>query len=191
MRRRPPVLAAAAAVLALAGCGGSGEQRRLPDAVPAPPQRAELGWVESYGEEGARMTFRVDELEVLEDGWRASIAITNGTAVGYALGERDRSLDRRFGLMLFATGDARELEQRNRAGELPAIREAVGYDPPLPAVLGPGETWAGTISAPGSLAAGLWARVVFGALAPVGESPEGLPGVLVWITDHAYRLRRS
>jgi hypothetical protein len=171
----------------LAGCGG-GDSEPLPEAVPAPPQRAELGWEESYGKAGERVVFGVRELQVLPHGWRAQISMTNDTGVQYAVGDPKASLDRRFGLMLFPTGDLRELEQRNRAGELPEIRAAESYEPALPLVLEPGSTWSGTISARGSLPAGLWARVVFGALVPVGESPAGLPEVLVWITDHAHRL---
>lgn len=185
---RRAVLPALLALVLLAGCGG-GEAPSLPEAVPAPPQRAELGWEESYGEAGARMIFRVSELEVLEDGWKAAISITNETDAQYAVGDPRASLDRSFGLMLFPTGDLRELEQRNRAGELPALRAAASFAPPLPLVLEPGSTWAGTISAPGSLAAGLFARVVFGTLVPVDEAPEDLPGALVWITDHAYQLQ--
>jgi hypothetical protein len=187
MRRALFVLAVAALAMLPAACGGG--ERSVPEARPAPPQRAELGWEESFGKTGARMVFRVRELEVLRNGWRAAISITNQTDADYAVGDPRASLDRSFGLMLFPTGDVRELEQRNQAGELPAVRPAADYSPPLPLVLEPGGTWSGTISAHGSLAAGLFARVVFGALVPVDESPEGLPGVLVWITDHAYRLR--
>jgi hypothetical protein len=182
------VLVAAAATLP-AACGGA--ETGLPDAGPAPPQRARLGWEESYGKSGARMVFRVNELEVLHNGWRAAISITNDTTAQYAIGDPKASLDRSFGLMLFPTGDLRELEQRNQAGELPAVRTASRFTPALPLVLEPGGTWTGTISAHGSLAAGLFARVVFGALVPVGESPDGLPGALVWITDHAYRLKEA
>jgi hypothetical protein len=187
---RTILLAACALALAgaAAGCGGD-DPAPLEESQPAPPQREDLDWVESYGENGARMVFRVHSLEVLADGWRARISITNDTTAQYAVGDPDAALDRRFGIMLFPTGDVRELEQRNRAGDLPEIRAAEEYDPPLPLVLEPGRTWTGTISASGSLAAGLHARIVFGALVPVGESPEGLPGVLVWITDHAYRLK--
>lgn len=187
----PPLLLRACALglaFVAAGCGG-GDPLPLPAAAPAPPQRAELDWTESAGEPGARVVFRVDELEVLEDGWRAAISITNDTRTQFSVGDPRAALDRRFGLMLFPTGDVRELEQRNRAGELPEIRAADAYEPPLPLVLEPGRTWSGTISAPGSLAAGTFVRVVFGALVPVGDPPEGLPEVLVWITDRAYRLR--
>jgi hypothetical protein len=191
MPRLLAVLAVSTLALGLvAGCGG-GDSEPLPEAVPAPPQRAQLDWEETYGKPGERVVFGVRELEVVPDGWRAEISITNDTDVQYAVGDPEASLDRRFGLMLFPTGDLRELEQRNRAGELPEIRTAEDYEPPLPLVLEPGATWAGTISARGSLPAGLWARVVFGALVPVGEAPEGLPDVLVWITDHAHQLERT
>ena len=37
--------------------------------------------------------------------------------------------------------------------------------------------------------AGSYARVTFGTLIAVGNPPEGLSEMVVWITDHAYHLR--
>jgi hypothetical protein len=108
--------------------------------------------------------------------------------VRYAVRDPDSSLAQQFGLMLFQTGDLRQLEQLNRAGELPAVRKAEVFHPELPLVLSPGQTWRGVISAPGALAAGRWVRVVFGMLAPIGTGPPGLREQLIWITDHAYQL---
>ena len=45
------------------------------------------------------------------------------------------------------------------------------------------------MSANGALVADSWVRVVFGTLIAAGKPPEGLEEVVVWITDHAYRLR--
>ncbi len=56
------------------------------------------------------------------------------------------------------------------------------------AVLEPGASWTGEISARGSLVAGSWARVVFGTLVAVGKPPEGLEEMLIWITDESYEL---
>ena len=58
----------------------------------------------------------------------------------------------------------------------------------LPVVLESGKTWAGTISAPGALAGGLWVRLSFGAFASVGEAPDVVASPVVWFTDHAYHL---
>ena len=46
------------------------------------------------------------------------------------------------------------------------------------------------MSASGALVADSWVRVVFGTLIAVGKPPDELDDVVVWITDHAYRLRR-
>jgi hypothetical protein len=69
------------------------------------------------------------------------------------------------------------------------VRAANRFAPELPKILEPKAAWEGTISAPGALVAGSWARVVFGTLIAVGKPPEGLEEVFVWITDNAYELK--
>jgi hypothetical protein len=192
--RRPPlafVLAPVAAGIvlsaSLAGCAG-GTDQALPLAEAAAPELAPLGWTEAYGPPGARLVFRVQRLEVRREAWSATVSVTNKTGIGFEVGGRDSLLDRRFGVMLFQTGDLRELEQRNRAGELPPVRPAASYVPALPEVLAPGATWRGVISAAGSLPARSWVRLSFGTFVAVGEPPKGLEPRVVWITDHAYPL---
>ena len=194
--QRPVLLVLLLALLAV-GCGS--ESSPLEPAQAAPPQTAELDWVEicragvdddpCEGKSAAHVVFGVERFEVLKDGWRARVSLTNRTKIRYSVGDPKASLDRVFGLMLFRTDDLRELEQLNRAGELPSVRRADAFRPALPLVLEPGQTWIGEISARGSLAAGRYVRIVFGALVAIGDAPAGLPDELVWITDHAYRLR--
>jgi hypothetical protein len=187
---RRALLAAGIAVLA-AGCGGDGDPVVLADEGRAPPQRATLDWSETYGEPGARLVFRVGSLAVEPDGWTAEVEVENDTRVPFTVASGPSSLDRAFGLMLLPTGDIRELDRLNRANELPPVRQAERFDPPLPGVLEPGQSWKGTMAARGSLPAGSWARVVFGAFVTIEEPPEGLQERVVWITDHAHRLRRG
>lgn len=184
---------------ALAGFAFSSTAERLRDGdaeqapaigAPAPPQRAELGWRETYGPAGQQLVFRVEWLEVTVDGWAARIGLQNRTSIAYSVGDPRATLDRSFGLMLFSSGELAELQRRNAERTLPAVRIARGYEPELPAVLEPGATWEGTISAPGALAAGAWVRVVFGALTAVGKAPDGLREQVVWITDAVHRLER-
>jgi hypothetical protein len=156
--------------------------------VAAGPQVANLDWKESYGKPGEQLVFTVDSLEVTESGWKARVGVENGTQVDWKLvpgGTPEGS----FGLQLFETGDKKELDERNRAGTLPAARAATRYVPDLPRVLEPNASWEGTISARGPLVAGSWARVVFGTLIAGGKTPEGFGNRVVWITDHAYQLR--
>jgi hypothetical protein len=155
----------------------------------AGPQTAALGWKETYGKTGEQLVFTVDSLAVTESGWKSKIGIENGTKVAWELAP-GATPDGSFGLQLFETGDKDELDQRNRQGTLPAVRAATGYEPALPRILEPGVSWEGTISARGPLLAGSYARVVFGTLVAVGKPPDGFQDVFVWITDHAYRLRR-
>ena len=133
-----------------------------------------------------RLRFAVDSLTVRADGWSAEIGITNSTRSSFELGVDPAQLS--FGLMLFATGELEELEQANRQGRLPTVRLAARIEPPPPDLLAPGATWRATLSAPGSLADGSWVRVTFGPLRAVGDPPEGLEPVVLWITDRSHRL---
>ena len=92
--------------------------------------------------------------------------------------------------MLFESGRQSELESRNADGTLPSLRPATRYEPELPKILESQGSWHGVISAPGSLVAGSWVRVVFGTLIAIGSTGDVLDDHVIWITDHAYRLRR-
>jgi hypothetical protein len=158
--------------------------------VAAGPQSAMLFWRETYGRPGQKLVFEVERLRVMRDGWKAWVQLTNKTSVAYEVGDPGATIDRSFGLMLFETGTAAELESRNAEGALPALRPATRYQPELPKILESKGSWHGVISAPGSLVAGSWVRVVFGTLIAVGSTGDVLEDRVVWITDHAYRLRR-
>ena len=181
MRRTLCLLAA----VLLAGCGGAAPEAIAP-AVPAGPQHAELDWRESYPPTGERLVFTVETLDVTDTGWSARVAVRNETRIPFETGRRREDLS--YGLMLFASGDLEELEAASTAGTLPPARTAETLEPPPPTILEPGATWRTTISAPGALAQGSWARVAFGPLRAIGDPPEGMQPVVLWITDHAHRL---
>ena len=181
MRRTLPLLA----VLLLVGCGRV-ESKPLEPAHAAEPQHAELGWTESHpAGVGTRLVFEVAALEVTTEGWSAAVSVANRTEYDFEVdtGPGDYS----FGLMLFATGDLKEVEDANREGRLPPVRRATRIEPAPPQVLRPGSTWSATLSAPGSLPDGSWVRVVFGAFLGMGDVPVEFRRV-VWFTDHAHRL---
>jgi hypothetical protein len=180
------VLAVGAAVLA-AGCGSDGGA--LPASTAAPPQRAELGWTERFPEEGPALVFRTRWFEVTTTGWEADVEIENRTTTTWELGADRLAVGQSFGIMLFATGDLDEVEERGRDSELPGLRPAQSFVPELPAQLAPKATWRGVISARGRLASRRYVRVVYGPLVAVGDAPDGMASQFVWITDHAYRLR--
>jgi len=194
---RTTILVLVALGAALAGFAFSSAAERLRDektdsaaSVAASPQSAELGWRETFGSASEQLVFSVDRLEVLADGWRVRLSVENDTSVAYEVGDPQATLDRAFGLMLFSTGDAAELEERKSSGTLPETRRAAQYEPSLPTILEPRASWEGTISARGALVAGSWVRVVFGTLVAVGKPPDELDEQIVRITDQAYRLRR-
>jgi hypothetical protein len=187
MRAPASLLVVLAAAFAVAGCSSS---VTLPPVTAAPAQAARVDWVEPTAPKRPRLVFGVARVAVLPDGWRVEISIRNETDVAWEIGARLSASRLPFGLMLFATGELDELTTRDRDRTLPGVRYARTVQPEPPATLAPGESWTGVISAPGSLAAGRWLRVVFGPLVAEDEPPEGLPSPLVWITDHAYLLRR-
>ncbi len=173
-------------VLPAAGCGtqANGEPVRL--AHPAEPQRAELDWRETHpAATGERLVFEVGTLAVTADGWSVTVAVTNRTPYRFQIstGPADYS----FGLMLFPTGDLKAVEDANREGRLPAVRPAARIVPEPPAILQPGATWRGTLSAPGSLADGSFVRVVFATFLGEQDAPEEFTRV-VWFTDHSHML---
>ena len=193
---RTTILILVALGAALAGFAFSTAARQLQDessaaeaSVAAGPQAAKLGWRETHGSPGQQLVFSVESLRVVPGGWRVRLSLENRSSVAFALGDPRATLNRSFGLMLFPTGKIEELTDQNANGTLPAVRPAVAYEPELPAILEPGASWKGTMSAPGALAAGSWVRVVFGTLVSVGNPPEELGESIVWITDRAYRLR--
>jgi hypothetical protein len=187
VQRPVAVLVALGAVLLAAGCSSGGTAPDIPG--PAPPQAVELAWAERSPATGPGLVFRVRRFAVTEDGWEADVEIENLTDVAWSLGADPVAVAQSFGIMLFATGDTDELEQRNQNGDLPGLRAARQFDPALPLRLEPESSWRGTISAPGTLAAGRWVRVVFGPLVAIGDPPDGMPRQFVWITDHTHRLR--
>ena len=160
----------------------------MPPTVAAPRQNAELGWDERAPASGPAMVYRVHRFAITDGGWEADVEIENRTPIVWQTGD-PVELDRSFGVMLFATGELDELERRIGSGELPGLRPAQRFEPPLPLRFVPGRAWRGTISARGTLAAGSYVRIVLGPLIADGPVPEGLQPVLVWFTDHAYRLR--
>lgn len=191
--RRSTLLALIAAGAAVVGFAIASGAERIRDSKgepavsePASPQSKKLDWHESFGVKGERLVFGVSRFQVIHDGWRARISVTNDSEVAFDLDKPHRS----FGLMLFSSGKHQDLEQRNSGGSLPAVRAALEYDPPLPDALEPQRTWTGTMSAPGALAAGSWVRIVFGPFDAVGRAPDRFKNAIVWITDNAYPLKR-
>ncbi len=192
MRRRSHYLLFVLPVL-LAGCGAAVS---VPESVPraARTQTATLGWVESAGSPQSQLVFRVRSFSVTRDGWRADLSVTNDTSATFSIEDENESPNHAFGVMMFRTGSHAELEERNAQLALPELRSATTFSPQLPASLGPHACWDGTASAQGALPAGLWVRFVFGAFVPKGKMPDslsrqGVRNALIWITDHAHRLK--
>ena len=162
----------------------------MPATVKAPPQTARLDWKERYPAAKPALVFGVSQFTVTREGWTARISVENTSTVAFTVGDpRDAAL-RQFGVLLFPNGDQDELERRSQSGDIPALRAATTYVPPLPKTLRPGATWEGTIASPGALAGGLWVRLSFGPFTSIGNPPPGAQSPVIWFTDHAYHLEQ-
>lgn len=181
-----PLLLLALVAAAVSGCAS--ETIAVPATIKAPPQTARLDWKERYPSEKPALIFGVSQFTVTPGGWRADISVENTSNAAWTVGDPVYPANLAFGVLLFPNDDLDDLERRSRNGDLPAIRAATNYAPALPETIGPGETWEGTIAAPGALAGGLWVRISFGPFASVGDPPEGTQTPVVWYTDHAYHL---
>jgi hypothetical protein len=185
---RPLPIVALVVLVALGVTGCASNSVTVPVATKAPPQTARLDWRERYPSTNTALVFGVSEFTVTRDGWRAEISVENTSKISWTVGDPRFPDYRAFGVLLFPTGDLKDLERRSRDGDVPGLRDATSYTPALPKSLEPGQTWRGTIAAPGALAGGLWVRISFGPFASDGTPPEGAQTPVIWYTDHAYRL---
>ena len=162
----------------VAGCGSNQPGPEL--APPAKPRTYELGWVERY--ESAHFTFRVDQLVVAREGWRAQVSVKNNSKNAFRLAERSA------GLVLLDT--RRRSEIRRLTGGFqhppPALKpERISPEPPP--VLGPGAFWNATISGGEVLRDGSIVRVLFGPFSSIERFRTEAEDVQ-WVTDHAVRI---
>jgi hypothetical protein len=185
---RPSLLFVSVALVLLTSAGCASQAVPVPTTIKAPPQTARLDWKERYPGENPALVFGVSRFTVTRDGWKADISVENTSDIGWIVGDPRFPAYREFGVLLFPNDDLKDLERRSRDGNVPGLRAATSITPALPETIKPGETWRGTIAAPGALAGGLWVRIAFGPFSADGKPPDGAQTPVVWYTDHAYQL---
>ncbi|MCY7301935.1 MAG: hypothetical protein LH654_02660 [Thermoleophilia bacterium] len=185
---RPSLVSVLVALIALASAGCASQAVTVPTTIKAPPQTARLDWKEQYPSTNPSLVFGVSQFTVTRDGWKADISVENTSNIGWIVGDPRFPSYREFGVLLFRNDDLKDLERRSRDGDVPGLRAATSTTPSLPETIKPGETWRGTIAAPGALAGGLWVRIAFGPFSADGKPPEDAQTPVVWYTDHAYKL---
>jgi hypothetical protein len=172
------VVALACSAVVLAGCSGIERPTLAP---PADPRTIELGWVERDPSTG--FTYRVERLSVGENGWRATVEVTNGSESAYRLGRGS------VGLVLLDTASRAEVllltDDLTRA---PPALTPTRTAPEPPPVLGPGATWEAEIAGSEVLREGSVVRVLFGPYSRVGARDVTASGTVLWVTEHAVRL---
>ena len=163
--------AALAGFVLLHGCERLQDEDPAAEAsVAAGPQTAALDWRETYGTPGAELVFSVESPPGARGRWRVRLALENDSSVAYELG------DSRADAESLLRADALRDGRRRGAGasgttaarsRRPGLRRATSRT--CPRFSNPAHPGEGTISAPGALVAGSWARVVFGTLVAVDE----------------------
>lgn len=185
---RPTATLALLVVLLVSGCSRAAADPIEPFTA-APPQEHPLGWVERYPAKGPGLVFRVASFTITAAGWEADVEIDNASGVGWTVPGDAATFQRTFGVMLFASGDLEEVDRMNRDGKLPTVRAAETFRPTLSTQLPVGASWSGRMSSRGALPAGSFVRIVFGPFKATSDPPEGMEKDVVWITDHAVKLR--
>lgn len=141
-----------------------------------------LGWVERS--ESPPFEYRVERIEVRDDGWSADVSVRNGSKDDFQIRRPHRPRGSLFGLVLFETTDREELVELT-AGlrKEPPFLEPDRIEPPLPGSLRAGQAWRGTIRGSTVLRRGAVVRVIFGRF-----TRDRSPQVVTWVTNHAVRL---
>jgi hypothetical protein len=174
------VYPACLAAVALVGCGSANEPTTV--AIAAEPRMLELDWVERSP---SGLTFRVERLVVLSDGWEVTASVSNSASVSYVVQRPHRPGESMFGLVLLRTlmrAEVRELTAGFR--KAPPFLEPERIEPPVPRVLAADSSWRGKLSGSTILRTGSVVRILFGRFVRT----RGDPGYLLWVTNHAVRL---
>jgi hypothetical protein len=169
VRRRPFSLRAIAvcglAALAV-GCGGAREPVDW-----AEPQTLPLGGAETCGDPGERIRLDLGRLELGRDRWQVTAAFINDSDAPVRIFRPHTDAGTYFGLMVFRTASAEEIERRVREARIHIQLIADRFRPPLPRLVEPGQGWRGTFSGPGRLPRGRDVRVVLGRFSIKHRAP--------------------
>lgn len=127
-----------------------------------------LNWSERAPDTGPLvMTFRVGKLVAREKAWGATVSFTNRTKVRLRIVPR-------FGLGVYKT----------RKQQPTRVLPAVVFNPALPRMLGPGQTWTGAFAGATGIPDGVYIRAIFGVF--IGKVPPPLGPRMAWVTDHVF-----
>ena len=178
---------AVALVVLLAGCGGGSKQLCVSHGIKCenlPKHRIfRVNWTERATFDGKPIaTFRVKTIEVGADGYTIDASFTNTSTRVLKLPSGGQRSPIDFGLGVFVSA----LPQRIEAVGNYLLR-AQRIRPRLPATIGPGETWRGTLASDNPPRSGRSLRVLFGVFFFKGKPPAGLGPFFLWQTNHQVR----
>ena len=175
-------------MLLLAGCGGGSTARCVSHGIYCenlPRQQVlHVGWNEPIALDGHSpvLVFRVRSIEVGSKGFKVATSFTNRTKQALKLPAGTQQSPRNFGLGVFTDAVSVRIEDPGQY-----LVRATRFDPPLPKVLEPGQTWSGTMSGSEPPRSRRWLRVVYGVFFWRGKPPTGFGPFFAYATSHNVR----
>ena len=167
----------------MSACGSNGS------GTVARPQTANLNWHENCGTRADPIPIATHRLVVEKGIWRVTLSFRNRTRVTLFIMRPHFPGGTWFGLEPFRTSSWREVLERAKAGATVSPRTlADRFSPALPRRLPPGRGWSGEFSGRAALPAGVPIRVVLGQFVDIGQTPSGLFGGFLCVSERVVRL---
>lgn len=157
-----------------AGCGG-GEPAETGAATPRTiPVRIR--------EVDGGFALAVRSLRLTRAGWSVLASVENRTTARWAVGRPHSTGGTKFGLFLARQAGELRAASLERQGRTTPTFLAETFDPPVPRVLAPGQSWSGRFGGRGAVPAESYVAFAFGRFM-TDAPPPGLPPRLLAVTS--------
>lgn len=174
------LLVVSVAIAAGAGCGGA----EPGDTGSATPRTMRVGIQEVDG----GFAIAVRSLRRTATGWSVEASIENRTKARWSVGRPHSSAGTKFGLFVSRRPGELTAEFLERHARTTPTLLADTFEPALPRVFPPGESWSGRFAGPGAVPAGSYVAFAFGRFL-TDAPPPGLPPRLLALTSRPVRVR--
>jgi len=151
----------------------------------APAQTIAVNTVELDGRHGSGFRLEVRNLQLTQQRWAVSAAVTNRTTATWWVVRPHFPGQTKFGLFVSTQGSTGQLRSEFAAGRTTPSLLADRFSPSLPPRFAPGRRWSGVFSGRGQIPRKRWVRFAFGRFQTNGIPPPGLPDGLMAVTRQA------